>query len=61
MRVLVGDIGGTKTGLALAEVAGDAVTLSRPARYPSQDFSDLASLVRRYLEEIGRASCRERV
>ena len=56
MRVLVGDIGGTKTGLALAEVAGDAVTLSRPARYPSQDFSDLASLVRRYLEDTG-ASC----
>ena len=53
MRVLVGDIGGTKTGLALAQVAGDAVALSQPARYPSRDFPDLASLVRRYLDDTG--------
>ena len=25
MRILVGDIGGTKTGLAMAEAAGDRV------------------------------------
>jgi glucokinase len=53
MRVLVGDIGGTKTGLAVAEVSGDAVSLAHPARYPSRDFSDLTALVRRYLDDTG--------
>ncbi len=56
MRVLVGDIGGTKTGLALADVVGDAVTLAQSSRYPSRDFPDLAALVRRYLADtdLGR-------
>ncbi len=53
MRVLVGDIGGTKTGLAVAEVDGDAVALSAEARYPSGDFGTLAEIVRRYLDETG--------
>ncbi len=51
MRVLVGDIGGTKTVLAVAELDGDAVALSRSARYPSRDFDGLAAIVRRYLDE----------
>ncbi len=53
MRVLVGDIGGTKTGLAVAELDGDAVALSGAARYPSADFGALAEVVRRYLDETG--------
>jgi glucokinase len=53
MRVLVGDIGGTKTGLAVAEVDGDAVSLSEAGRYPSRDYGNLADIVRRYLAETG--------
>jgi glucokinase len=53
MRVLVGDIGGTKTGLAVAEVAGDLVSLAHPVRYPSRDFGHLTTLVRRYLADTG--------
>ncbi len=53
MRVLVGDIGGTKTGLALAEVSGDQVHLTGAARYPSREHADLADIVRRYLDETG--------
>ena len=54
MRILVGDIGGTKTGLALAEVAGERVSLSASRRYPSGDFQSLEAIVARYLEETGQ-------
>ena len=59
MSVLVGDIGGTKTGLAVAEVsqggaAGIALALER--RYPSAEFASLADIVERYVEETG-ADC----
>jgi glucokinase len=53
MRLLVGDIGGTKTGLAMAEVDGDTVAVERARRYPSQDFGNLVDIVRRYLDETG--------
>ena len=51
MRVLVGDIGGTKTGLAVAEVAGGAVTLTGERRYPSGDYAALGEILQRYLDE----------
>jgi len=53
MRVLVGDVGGTKTVLAVAEVAGDEVCLESELRLPSGDYSSLEQLVRRYLDETG--------
>jgi glucokinase len=56
MGILVGDIGGTKTGLALAEVAGDRVILSEARRYPSGEFHSLEAIVTRYLKEIGQAA-----
>jgi glucokinase len=56
MRVLVGDIGGTKTGLAMADVAADAVSLSAAIRYPSRDHATLADMARRYLDDTG-ANC----
>jgi glucokinase len=55
MRVIVGDIGGTKTGLALAEVDGGKVRLSAAARYPSQAHGSLAEIVRRWLADTGVA------
>jgi glucokinase len=59
MSVLVGDIGGTKTGLAVAELsqgAADGITLSLERRYPSAEFASLADIVERFVEETG-ADC----
>ncbi|MEA3273884.1 MAG: glucokinase [Pseudomonadota bacterium] len=53
MRVLAGDIGGTKTSLAVAEAAGDLVRLEEERRYPSRNFASLEDIVRRFVEETG--------
>lgn len=50
MRTLVGDIGGTKTSLALAS---DTLELVEVRRFASASASSLAELVRRYLDETG--------
>lgn len=55
MRVLVGDIGGTKTGLAVADTDGTRVALTEARRYPSAEFGSLSAIVRRYLDETGQA------
>ena len=50
MHLLVGDIGGTSTRLALASVAPDgAITLSDERRFPSASAPDLDTLVRDWL------------
>jgi glucokinase len=56
MRILVGDIGGTKTGLALAELQGGQVELREARRFPSGEFQSLESIVSRYLQETGQAT-----
>ena len=59
MSVLVGDIGGTKTGLAVAEVSQGlpmAFRLSGERRYPSAEFASLADIVERFIEETS-ADC----
>ncbi len=53
MRVLVGDIGGTKTGLGIAEVAGDRVTLELHRRYPSRKSVSLGEIATTFLDETG--------
>jgi len=53
MQVLVGDIGGTKTGLALAAPAGEGIELSVQTRYPSGQFGCLGDIIARYLEATG--------
>lgn len=53
MRLLVGDIGGTKTALGVAQTDGETVTLTEPRRYPSAAFDSLGQIVRRYLGETG--------
>lgn len=57
MRLLVGDIGGTKTALGLAETDGGSVRLGETRRYPSASFGSLEQIVQRYLLETG-ATCR---
>lgn len=55
MQMLVGDIGGTKTGLALAHRSGERIRLESRRRYPSRDFASLAAIVGRYLDQTGAA------
>ncbi|NKN33701.1 glucokinase [Marichromatium bheemlicum] len=50
MRVLVGDIGGTKTALASVELTAEgALRLHAPQRYPSADYPGLGPIVQAYL------------
>ena len=54
MRVLTGDIGGTKTSLAIYEVADAKHSRPQPlrsARYPSADAPGLLPLLQRFLAE----------
>ena len=53
MRVLVGDIGGTKTGLALAEIDGERISLSGERRYPSAKSDSLEKIVKGYVSDTG--------
>jgi glucokinase len=56
MRVLVGDIGGTKTALGLAHVHREQVALEAIREYPSAHFDSLDAVVRGYLKECGFAA-----
>lgn len=53
MRILVGDIGGTKTELAVAEPLADGVRLADQRRYLSRAFASLAELLADYLNTTG--------
>lgn len=53
MRLLVGDIGGTKTALGVAETDGEFVTITEPRRYPSGAFNSFDQIVQRYCVETG--------
>ncbi|ROR34662.1 glucokinase [Inmirania thermothiophila] len=53
MKVLAGDLGGTKLLLALAEVADGRVVLGPVHRYASAELSGLTEAVRRFLAEAG--------
>jgi glucokinase len=59
MRVLVGDIGGTKTWLGVAEAVGSAVTLREVRRFTSADFDSLDSMLILYLQETGQSPPRD--
>lgn len=56
--ILAGDVGGTKTNLALYRRHGDRISRERIATYPSRDFPGLEAILRRFLAEgatVGRA------
>ncbi len=55
MGVLVGDMGGTKTILALAEWVQGRPHLDRELSFPSGEFGSLEALIRHYLAETGLA------
>jgi len=54
MRVLAGDIGGTKTLLALAEVDGSGVRVRCRRRYNSRANADLATVIDDFLAHAAR-------
>ncbi len=49
--ILAGDIGGTKTVLALFEVEGEDVREVRSTRYPSSDHGSLEEIVEQFLAD----------
>lgn len=53
MRVLVGDIGGTKTGLGVAELQGNHVSVEMHREYPSLKSVSLAEIVTHFFDQTG--------
>jgi len=51
MRVLAGDVGGTKTALAIAEVGSRSLRFLRIRRYRSLDWPGLEAMVEHFLGE----------
>ncbi len=51
-RILVGDIGGTKTRLALAEGEGAAVALTEVREYPSPHYATLEAVLEEYMTQV---------
>ncbi len=49
--LLAGDVGGTKTRLALYELKGDQFSIKAEAKYSSQSAPDLESLIEQFLKE----------
>jgi len=49
-RVLAGDIGGTKTRLAIVEVTGTKLRIEREVSYPSRDFATFEALLVDFLK-----------
>ena len=59
MKVLAGDIGGTKTLLQIAEIHGNGVDVVHRMRFSSQDYADFDSLLRAYLDQVPAAVGRD--
>lgn len=51
-RVITGDIGGTKTRLAIVEVDGSRVHIEREAEFGSRGFSTFEALLTDFLKEV---------
>jgi glucokinase len=54
MRVLAGDIGGTKTAMAIVEISERRLRIQRSRRYPSGKFDSLEEIVADFLQGRGR-------
>ncbi len=53
MKVLAGDIGGTKTNLAIFEVNGTKLVSLAEEKYPSGDYSSLDAIVEKFVKDHG--------
>ena len=56
MKVLAGDLGGTKTLLAIIECEGDRCEALIEQRYPSAEWEGLAPMLRAFLAEAGETA-----
>jgi len=52
MKVLTGDVGGTKTSLAVFEVEGTRLEVLALEKYPSQEFGSLDEIVRQFVDAV---------
>lgn len=52
MKVLTGDIGGTKTLLRIVEINENALQVLHEKRYLSQDFTSFDTLISEYLHDV---------
>jgi len=48
-RLLAGDIGGTKTNLAIFSAEGNTLTMERHQRYPTASHTSLNAIIRKFL------------
>ena len=55
MKILAGDIGGTKTLLAIVEVAEHRIDILYEERYKSSDFDGLASIIHAFRPKVETA------
>jgi glucokinase len=55
MKVLAGDLGGTKALLGIAACTGDTPEFTFTRRYASADFSDVAELLKRFRDDAATA------
>lgn len=55
--VIAGDIGGTKTRLAVVEVTGTGVRLVRERSYPSRDFGNFETLLADFIGDTAVPDC----
>ena len=55
MKVIAGDIGGTKTSLALFDVTGTALDMLAMQTYPSQDYATLDEIVQLFISSLSAA------
>ncbi len=53
MKILAGDIGGTKSVLAIFEKEGDTLNVAAHEQFASRDFSDFTDVVNLFLEKAG--------
>ena len=54
MKILAGDIGGTKTWLRIADCDGDHFRILSEKRFSSQDYADFTDLLRNFLADVKR-------
>jgi glucokinase len=49
--ILAGDIGGTKSNLAILSAVGDALNIERNHRFPSADYPSLSAIIQEFLQD----------
>jgi glucokinase len=56
VTVLAGDIGGTKTNLAMYQGTEDGLTLLKQERYPSEEYTSFIDVLKKFLRDNSNAT-----